>query len=147
MPIVLLGLAVAAIVYATQHKAHASPGAPGLQGLQPGAAAYLPPIMAPDWARVAYANAAASKNPITMAATAQQLIAGGQMDLAKALSTQYQALTNMPIPGVGGHSIAIGAALADPRMMRALTLLARARRARREQMLRSIIASRIARTA
>jgi len=154
MPIVLLGLVVAALVYASQHKAHAAPGAPGLQGLQPGAAAYLPPIVAPDWARVAYANAAASRNPIQMAATAQQLVAAGQLDLARALSSQYQALTNMPIPGVagyGGSSIALGAAANDPRMMRAIALLVRAKQMRKRrqhaELMNALAMRRIAKSA
>ncbi len=159
MPALLLGLLAAAVLWARQRAAHAAPGAlPEVyqqtqttlaqRGFQPGAEAYLPPIIAPDWARVLYANAAASQNPITMAAAAQQLQSLGQVQLAQALAAQYRALTNQPLPGFSPPMAAagVGAGVYDPRIAAALRLLIRARRARRAEMMRRLAALRLART-
>jgi len=132
MPI-FIGLAAAGLLWALTRGQHGTPAAPG-------PAAYLPPIAAPDWARMAYAQAAASRDPILMASTAQLLVQRGQIELARALSAQYQQMTNQPIPGVpmaaaGGagpfpHLQAIGA-FADPRVLAMCRQLARRRRAMR----------------
>jgi hypothetical protein len=88
--------------------------------LQPGAAQYLPPVMAPDWVRVTYANAMASGNPIQMAAAANQITASGDPSaptLAHQLSMAYQQITNNPIPGVAGVGAFFGGAYAHPHMI------------------------------
>jgi hypothetical protein len=147
MPLGLVALAIAAgIAYMRSREAHAAPALPG-------PAAYMPPIAAPDWARMAYAQAAASRDPIIMVQTAQLLQQRGQTELAQALSAQYQQLTNQPIPGVGwgAGGWAPPGGPADPRMRQALALLqlARRERARRQavQVAGYLRALQLARTA
>lgn len=142
MPLALFGLAAVIAFLWKEKSSHATPGmAPqvlpvmSMAQLQPGAATYLPPIAAPDWVRVTYANAMASANQIQMASAAQQLQQAGYPELAHALSLQYQQITNNPIPGVAGVG-AFGTMANLPGQLHAPTVaaLAHAARQRRHAM-------------
>lgn len=110
MPLAL-GLAglVALLVFLKERNANAATNpaisnpyaVPSMADLQPGAAQYLPPVLAPDWVRVTFANAMASGNPMQMVAAANQINAAAP-ELAHSLSMAYQQITNNPIPGVAG---------------------------------------------
>lgn len=154
MPAALIALILGGMFLLSRKQANAATPA---QLPAPDASAYMPPIAAPDWARMAYANAAASRDPIAMVQTAKLLMDRGQLELARALSAQYQQLTNQPIPGVGWYSAgarppamlpAWPSGLSDPRMQEALKLLLAVRREReRRAVLRLMHALRLSRTA
>lgn len=111
MPVVLAALIAAAFLL-SRRQAHAAENAPtslpSSTVLLPGAAAFLPPIVAPESLKILYANAMASGNPILLAQAAQAMMAHGQVQLAQALSARNQQLTNQPLPGVPPMQAAAG---------------------------------------
>jgi hypothetical protein len=113
MPVPLVPLALGAglalwTLYEKQHAKEAQGGAraPVSQvlppvALAPGAAAFLPPVVAPEPIRNLMANALASNNPAALRATAQNLQALGYGDLAGPLVARATAIESGPVVAAG----------------------------------------------
>ena len=112
VPLVPLALGAGLALWTLYEKQHAKEAhgggaqAPVSQVLQPvalapGAAAFLPPVVAPEPIRNLMANALASNNPAALRATAQNLQGLGYGDLAGPLIARATAIESGPVVAAG----------------------------------------------
>jgi len=139
MPFLILALLAGVALYEVEKRRQQNPALPPAPGPAP-----LPPVNAPPAAIAMYQQALSSNDPVQMVQIATALYGQGQPALAAAINQRYQQLTNNPIPGIPVTAGLVGARL-DPHTVMVLASHARARRARRAQVLAHLRAAQLRR--